>query len=234
MTVGVDKDALDRPDRRRAAQPDRPLCLRRRRQQPRRAAPVKVTRQNVDTAVVTRPQARRPRDHHEPVPAAAGDAGAASTLAHERELTPMRDATFGGISAPFIYRPIATTLLMAAVFLIGLVAYPLLPVAPLPQIDFPTIAVSATLPGRLARHDGVVGRPAARAPDRADPRRIADDVDERARRRPRSPCSSISTATSTPPPTTSRRRSTRLPASCRRTCRARRPIARSTRPTRRS
>ncbi len=53
----------------------------------------------------------------------------------------------GGISAPFIHRPIATTLLMAAVLLIGLVAYPLLPVAPLPQIDFPTIAVAASLPG---------------------------------------------------------------------------------------
>jgi HAE1 family hydrophobic/amphiphilic exporter-1 len=53
----------------------------------------------------------------------------------------------GGISEPFIRRPVATTLLMAAVLLIGLVAYPLLPVAPLPQIDFPTIAVSASLPG---------------------------------------------------------------------------------------
>ena len=53
----------------------------------------------------------------------------------------------GGISEPFIRRPIATTLLMAAVLLVGLVAYPLLPVAPLPQIDFPTIAVSASLPG---------------------------------------------------------------------------------------
>jgi HAE1 family hydrophobic/amphiphilic exporter-1 len=53
----------------------------------------------------------------------------------------------GGISEPFIRRPVATTLLMAAVLLMGLVAYPLLPVAPLPQIDFPTIAVSASLPG---------------------------------------------------------------------------------------
>jgi HAE1 family hydrophobic/amphiphilic exporter-1 len=53
----------------------------------------------------------------------------------------------GGISEPFIRRPVATTLLMAAVLLVGLVAYPLLPVAPLPQIDFPTIAVSASLPG---------------------------------------------------------------------------------------
>ena len=51
------------------------------------------------------------------------------------------------LSTPFIERPIATSLLMAAIALIGLVAYPLLPVAPLPQVDFPTIAVSATLPG---------------------------------------------------------------------------------------
>src|SRR5271156_6437545 len=57
------------------------------------------------------------------------------------------EAMSGGISEPFIRRPIATTLLMAAIMLIGMVAYPLLPVAPLPQIDFPTISVSAALPG---------------------------------------------------------------------------------------
>jgi len=51
------------------------------------------------------------------------------------------------ISAPFIRRPVATTLLMAAVLLAGMVAFPLLPVAPLPQVDFPTIIVSTTLPG---------------------------------------------------------------------------------------
>jgi len=51
------------------------------------------------------------------------------------------------ISLPFINRPIATSLLMAGIFLIGLVAYPMLPVAPLPQVDFPTIVVSAQLPG---------------------------------------------------------------------------------------
>ena len=54
---------------------------------------------------------------------------------------------FGGISAPFIYRPVATTLIMVAIFLVGLVAFPSLPVAPLPQVDFPTISVSASLPG---------------------------------------------------------------------------------------
>src|SRR6202451_3817935 len=51
------------------------------------------------------------------------------------------------ISTPFIERPIATSLLMAGILLVGLVAFPLLPVAPLPQVDFPTIQVSASLPG---------------------------------------------------------------------------------------
>ncbi|MGA7152883.1 MAG: multidrug efflux RND transporter permease subunit [Pseudolabrys sp.] len=53
----------------------------------------------------------------------------------------------GGISAPFIRLPIATSLLMLGVLFVGLVAYPRLPVAPLPQVDFPTIQVNATLPG---------------------------------------------------------------------------------------
>ena len=51
------------------------------------------------------------------------------------------------ISEPFVRRPIATSLLMGGIFLIGLVVFPLLPVAPLPQVDFPTISVSASLPG---------------------------------------------------------------------------------------
>ena len=51
------------------------------------------------------------------------------------------------ISTPFIRRPIATSLLMAAILLVGLAAYPLLPVAPLPQVDFPTITVTAQFPG---------------------------------------------------------------------------------------
>ncbi len=51
------------------------------------------------------------------------------------------------ISRPFIERPVATTLLMAGVALVGLAAFPFLPVAPIPQIDFPTILVSAQLPG---------------------------------------------------------------------------------------
>jgi hydrophobic/amphiphilic exporter-1 (mainly G- bacteria), HAE1 family len=51
------------------------------------------------------------------------------------------------ISEPFVRRPIATSLLMGGLLLTGLVAWPLLPVAPLPQVDFPTIAVFANLPG---------------------------------------------------------------------------------------
>jgi multidrug efflux pump len=51
------------------------------------------------------------------------------------------------ISAPFIHRPVATTLLTIGIALAGAVAFTFLPVSPLPQIDFPTISVSAGLPG---------------------------------------------------------------------------------------
>jgi hydrophobe/amphiphile efflux-1 (HAE1) family protein len=51
------------------------------------------------------------------------------------------------ISTPFIKRPVATSLLTAALVLIGLAAYPFLPVAPLPRVEFPTITVSANFPG---------------------------------------------------------------------------------------
>ncbi|MFZ0008517.1 MAG: efflux RND transporter permease subunit, partial [Steroidobacteraceae bacterium] len=51
------------------------------------------------------------------------------------------------ISKPFIERPVATTLLMAGLALIGIAAFPFLPVAPLPQVDFPTILVTTQLPG---------------------------------------------------------------------------------------
>jgi multidrug efflux pump len=51
------------------------------------------------------------------------------------------------ISTPFINRPVATTLLTAAIALAGAVAFVELPVSPLPQVDFPTISVGASLPG---------------------------------------------------------------------------------------
>ena len=93
---------------------------------------------------------------------------------------------------------------MAAILLVGLVAFPLLPVAPLPQVDFPTIQVTAQLPG---------ASPETMASSVATPLeyqfaqisgRVADDLDQRARHRRRSRCSSISTATSTRPRRTCR------------------------------
>ena len=51
------------------------------------------------------------------------------------------------LSAPFIDRPVATTLLTAGVALAGVIAFTLLPVSPLPQVDYPTISVQAQLPG---------------------------------------------------------------------------------------
>jgi multidrug efflux pump len=53
----------------------------------------------------------------------------------------------GGISEPFVHRPVATILLSMALFLGGVLAYAHLPVSPLPRVDFPTIQVTATMPG---------------------------------------------------------------------------------------
>src|ERR1700744_116911 len=55
------------------------------------------------------------------------------------------------ISAPFIRRPVATTLLTIAVAIAGAVGFSVLPVSPLPQVDFPTISVQASLPGASAQ-----------------------------------------------------------------------------------
>jgi multidrug efflux pump len=54
------------------------------------------------------------------------------------------------ISAPFIHRPVATTLLTIAIAIAGGIAFQVLPVSPLPQVDFPTISVQASLPGASA------------------------------------------------------------------------------------
>ncbi len=54
------------------------------------------------------------------------------------------------VSAPFIIRPIATTLLVTGLTLLGFVAYFVLPIAGVPQVDIPTLRVSATLPGANA------------------------------------------------------------------------------------
>src|SRR3954468_6271793 len=51
------------------------------------------------------------------------------------------------VSEPFIQRPVATSLLMAGVVMMGLLGYALLPISALPPVDFPTISVSAQYPG---------------------------------------------------------------------------------------
>src|ERR1022692_2844473 len=51
------------------------------------------------------------------------------------------------LSTPFIHRPVATTLLTVAIALAGIIAFLVLPVGALPEIDYPTISVSASLPG---------------------------------------------------------------------------------------
>src|SRR5215475_8326514 len=51
------------------------------------------------------------------------------------------------ISKPYIHRPVATALLTVAVAMAGVIAFNVLPISPLPQVDFPTISVYAMLPG---------------------------------------------------------------------------------------
>src|SRR5437667_10356705 len=67
-----------------------------------------------------------------------------STLGGKWNIIPKLDGRMN-ISAPFIRRSVATTLLTAAVALAGIVAYLQLPVSPLPQVDFPAISVMAPL-----------------------------------------------------------------------------------------
>jgi len=133
-----------------------------------------------------------------------------------------------GISAPFIRYPIGTSLMMAGILFVGLVAYPLLPVAPLPQVDFPTIQVAASLPG---------GSPETMASSVAQPleRQLAQ-IPGIAQMTSTSYLGTTAVtiqfdliATSTAPPTMCRLRSTPPAANCRRTFPRPRPTARSTR-----
>jgi multidrug efflux pump len=65
----------------------------------------------------------------------------------EGQQSEQSNGNMNGISAPFIRRPIATTLLVVAIALAGGLAFRLLPVSPLPQVEFPTLHVQASLPG---------------------------------------------------------------------------------------
>ena len=71
------------------------------------------------------------------------------------------------LSTPFIHRPVATTLLTVAIALAGIIAFLVLPVAALPEIDYPTIDVSGQLAGRQPGNYGLLGGHATRAPIRA-------------------------------------------------------------------
>ena len=84
-----------------------------------------------------------PRDHARPA-----DRRDPGTLDREIRPDPSENNAAGvHFSAPFIKRPVATFLLSAAILLAGAVGYKLLPVASLPQVEFPVISVGASLPG---------------------------------------------------------------------------------------
>ncbi len=82
------------------------------------------------------------------------------------------------LSAPFIKRPVATSLLTAALALAGILAFTLLPVAPLPEVDFPTISGACqSARGQPGDHGILRGNP-ARAAIRTYCRRDGDDFVE--------------------------------------------------------
>src|SRR5712664_4750889 len=66
---------------------------------------------------------------------------------HKQQSNSGGDNERGGISQLFIRRPITTTLLMAGIVLFGFIGYRALPVSDLPNVDYPTIQVTAELPG---------------------------------------------------------------------------------------
>ncbi len=119
------------------------------------------------------------------------------------------------ISTPFIRRPVATSLLTTALVLVGLAAYPFLPVAPLPRVDFPTISVTAKFPGASPETmASTVAQPLEK--QFAQIPGLAQLTSVSVLGQSQITCSSTSTGTSTPRPATCRRRSTRPAASCRR------------------
>ena len=96
------------------------------------------------------------------------------------------------LSRPFVRRPIATVLLTVGVALAGIAAFFVLPVAPLPQVDYPGRSRSARAARREPGDDGDQRRDAARAAARHDRRRQRDHVDELGTARRASRCSSTS------------------------------------------
>ena len=82
------------------------------------------------------------------------------------------------ISAPFIKRPIGTSLLAAALLMAGALAFNFLPVAPLPQVEFPVISGRSRTAGRESGDHGFGGCHAAGAPVRPHRRHQPDDLDQ--------------------------------------------------------
>ncbi len=95
------------------------------------------------------------------------------------------------ISTPFIQRPVATTLLLVALTLAGGIAYTLLPVSALPEVDFPTIIGQRQPAGRQSRGNGGVGGDSARKAVHAHRGRHGNDVPQFGGIRDRSFCNSI-------------------------------------------
>src|SRR6185312_3069931 len=94
------------------------------------------------------------RPHREPAADALYDAGRLSGLRPLHQARASRGGAAGrrsasdmNLSAPFVRRPVATTLLTTGLMLAGVGAFFVLPVSPLPQVDFPVIAVRSTVPG---------------------------------------------------------------------------------------
>ena len=94
-------------------------------------------------------------------------------------------------SATFIARPVATTLLTVAVALAGAIAFTVLPVSPLPQVDFPTITVGGVAAGCERGYHGVLHRDAVRTGIRAHRRRDGDDLHQQSGHDGELRCSSI-------------------------------------------
>ena len=83
------------------------------------------------------------------------------------------------VSSGFISRPVATSLLMVAIVALGVIGYVSLPVAALPSVDFPTIQVTAQLPGARPADRGRDGGDAVGAAVRRNPRPLANDLEQR-------------------------------------------------------
>ena len=129
------------------------------------------------------------------------------------------DAVMASISEPFIRRPVGTTLLAIGLFLVGMVAYVFLPVAAVPNVDFPVDPGVGVASGRRSLgHGGDRGGPAGTTA-RRDRRHHPDHLDQFARHAPASSCNSPSAATSIAPRATCRPPSTPRWRICRPTCR---------------